>query len=132
MLKFLRKIFTKDKIIIIENEELVSKISELIYYKDLDTLFFSPTNKLYLINMYTSNFGDLINNFYNKDLYRQLITINIYSYFYDTKLYIQSDLEKIYKCLLEYKPNSLIIHDLYELVNVFEYFKSLEDNSVGK
>lgn len=107
-------------------EELVSKLMEMAHYENLNALFYNPVSKLYLFNAYTADFNDLASNLYNNNFRKQIIAINIHSYFHNSKVDIQTDLEKIAKCLVTHKPNMLLQHDLYELVHAFEYLKSLE------
>jgi len=128
MTSFFKKLFkNKSTSIITEQEELYSKLIEMVYYENLQSLFYSPVNKLYLLNTYTSDFNDLSSNFYNTIFNRQIIAINIHSYFQNSKVDLKNGLEKIAKCLREFMPNQQIQHDLYEIVNAFEYLKSLED-----
>lgn len=110
-----------------QEQQLVSKLMEMTYHEDLNALFYNPVSKLYVFNMYTDNFGDLSNNLYNNNFHRQIIAINIHAYFLNSKVDIKADLEKIAKCLKTHTPNMLLQHDLYELVNAFEYLKSLEN-----
>ena len=109
-----------------EEEQLVSKLMEMVYYEKLNELFYNPVNKLYMFNAYTSNFNDLTDNLYNGQFRRQIIAINIHSYFLGSKVDIKADIEKIAKCLKTHKPNVSLQHDLYEIVGAFEYLKSLE------
>lgn len=111
---------------ITQEEQLVSKLLEMVHFEKLNELFYNPVNKLYVFNMYTSDFGDLTENLYNSQFRRQIIAINIHSYFLNSKVDIKSDLEKITKCLKTHKPNVSLQHDLYELVEAFEYLKSME------
>lgn len=108
-----------------EQEQLLSKLLEMAHYENLNVLFYNPASKLFVFNTYTADFNDLTSNLYNNNFRKQIIAINVHSYFLGSKVDIQSDLEKIAKCLRTHKPNLLIQHDLFELVNAFEYLKSL-------
>lgn len=126
MLSFFKKLFTKQPVVVNEEDELYSKLLEMVHYEKLHSLMYSPVNKLYILNTYTADFNDLISNLYNSHFHRQIIAINIHSYFQNSKVDIQNDLERITKCLRDHKPNAQLQHDLHEIVNAFEYFKSME------
>lgn len=109
-----------------EIEQLMSKLLEMVHYERLNALFYNADSKLYVINTYTGDFNDLTSNLYNNHFNRQIIAINLHAYFLNSKVDIKTDLEKIANCLRTHKPNMLIQHDLYQLVDTFEYLKSLE------
>lgn len=108
-------------------EVLLSKLLEMVHDENLNALFYNPVSKLLVINTYTADFNDLTSNLYNNNFRKQIIAINVHSYFHSSQVDIKSDLEKITKCLRTHKPNLLIQHDLDELVNTYEYLKKLEN-----
>lgn len=108
-------------------EQLMSKLLEMVHYEKLNDLFYNPASKLFIITTYTSDFNDLADNLYNSSFRRQIIAVNLHAYFLSSKVDIQADLEKIANCLRTHKPNMSIQHDLYQLVETFEYLKSLEN-----
>ena len=136
MLKFFKKLLKlgnfsllKPRAVTVDvtpEEELLSKLMEMVHYENLNALFYSPVNKLYMFNAYTADFNDLTSSLFNPNFRKQIIAVNVHSYFLGSKVDIQTDLERIVKCLKDHKPNMLIQHDLYELVHTFEYLKSLE------
>lgn len=109
------------------NEDLYNKLSELATYSNLNALFFSSTNKLYIINTYTNSFDDLLYNFFNTNLSRTLLASNIHSYFSNSKTDLQQQLTRLLTSLSTTKLSTYIEHDLYELFHTFEYLKSLEN-----
>lgn len=109
-----------------QEEQLMSKLLEMVHDDKVNEIFYNPVNKLYVFNTYTSDFNDLTSSLYNANFRRQIIAINIHSYFLNSKVDIKTDMEKIANCLRTHKPNMLLQHDLYELVNAYEYLKSLE------
>lgn len=109
------------------NEDLHTKLTELTTYPNLNSLFFSSTNKLYIINTYTNTFDDLLYNFFNSNLSRTIIAINIHSYFNNSRTDLQQQLTRLLTSLPATKLSVYIEHDLYELVNTFEYLTSLEN-----
>lgn len=109
-----------------DTEQLMDKLLEMVHYEQLNELFYNPDSKLYVINTYSSDIGDLGNNLFNSHFNRQIIAINLHAYFLNSKVDIKADLEKIAKCLRTHKPSAMIQHDLYQLVETFEFLKSLE------
>lgn len=109
-----------------QEEELMSKLLEMVHDENLNALFYNPVSKLYVINTYTADFNDLTSSLYNNNFRKQIIAINLHSYFHNSQVDIKTDLEKIAKCLRTHKPNLLIQHDLDELVNTYEYLRKLE------
>lgn len=109
-----------------QEEQLMSKLLEMVHYEKLNELFYNPASKLYVFNAYTNDFNDLADNLYNSNFRRQIIAVNVHAYFLNSKVDIQTDLEKIANCLKTHKPNMSIQHDLYQLVETFEYLRSLE------
>lgn len=131
MLAILKKIFTfKSSSNIIQEDSLSNKLSEIIYNNDINKLFYTPVNKLYIINTYSSDFNDLIFNLPNTNFHKQIIAINIHSYFNNSKADIKSNLERVLKYIQTNKINKLIEHDLFEIINTFEYLNQLENNNV--
>lgn len=108
-----------------EQEQLLAKLLEMVQYANLNALFYNPASKLLVLNTYTADFNDLTTNLYNNNFRKQIIAINVHSYFLNSKVDIQSDMEKIVKCLKTHQPNMLLRHDLFEFVTAFEYLKSL-------
>lgn len=134
MLEKLKKIFTKRPLVIdsepIKNYDLIIKLTDLAHYSNLNVLFFSPVNKLYLLNTYTMSFLDLLENFYTPNLQRTLIAINIHSYFNNSTVNLKDDLNKLIKHLHNNKIHPQIEHDLYEIYNTFLELVEMEKSHV--
>jgi hypothetical protein len=127
MLNFFKKLLQpRVTVEITAEEELMYKLLDMVNDEHLNAVFYNPASKLYIVNTYTDDFNDLTGSFYNNNFRRQIIAINIHSYFLNSKVDIKTDLEKLAKCLKTHKPNMLIQHDLDELVNAYQYLKSLE------
>lgn len=129
MLQFLKKIYTpKEKIkdINVLNIDITLKLNELLNCS-VNKLFFNPVSKLYIVNTYTVNFNDLLDNLYNNTFQRNLNAVNIHSYFLNSSVDIENNIEKILVHLPTLKINKLIEHDLYEIYNTFIDLKNLED-----
>lgn len=128
MLSFLKKLFSvKSDKIKPDETDLIARLTEVINYDNLNELVYSSVNKLYLINTYSSDFNDLASNMYNKNYNRNIIAINIHSYFNNSRTDIAGDLSRILKCLKSYETNKLIEHDLFELVDLFTHLKQMEN-----
>lgn len=129
MLQFLKKLYTpKEKIkdINVLNVDITLKLNELLNCS-VNKLFFNPVSKLYIVNTYTVNFNDLLDNLYNNTFQRNLNAVNIHSYFLNSSVDIENNIEKILVHLPTLKINKLIEHDLYEIYNTFIDLKNLED-----
>jgi len=130
MLSFLKKIFNnKPAKITSDDNDLISKLTEVINYDNLNQLVYSSVNKLYLVNTYSTDFNDLLTNMYNKNYNRNIIAINIHSYFNNSRIDIAGDFSRIIKCLKDYPTNKLVEHDLFELVELFNHLKELENKN---
>lgn len=120
MFKLLKKIIVKNNTETKDNSTIL-KISNLAYQKDLQQLFYSPVNKLYVLNTYTDSFNDLLTNLANKSFHRPLIAVNIHSYFNNSTDDIQYNLNRIAKYMQTNTINILLENDLLEIVSAFEY-----------
>lgn len=127
MLSFLRDLLTPPKRIIeeIKNKDLVDKIYEILSVENLDELLTNPTFKLYILNVYHSTFDELLNNVLATRVNKQLIAVNVYSYFKDNR--IKYKLERLKNILENNDIDILIKNELNEILNSLLYLKELAD-----
>ena len=125
MLSFLRDLLTPPKRIIeeIKNKDLVDKIYEILSVENLDELLTNPTFKLYILNVYHSTFDELLNNVLATRVNKQLIAVNVYSYFKDNR--IKYKLERLKNILENNDIDILIKNELNEILNSLLYLKEL-------
>lgn len=109
------------------NTIILEKLYTLFYYKNIESLFINPVNKLYVLNTYTDSITSLLNNLPNRNFKADLIAINIHSYFKDSNLDINNNLNRIIEYLKNNTVSNLLISDLNELYTAFEYLKDLEE-----
>jgi len=110
------------------NSTILEKLYTILYYKNIESLFINPVNKLYVLNTYTDSITSLLNNLPNRNFQSNLIAINIHSYFKDSNLDIDNNLTRIIDYLKTNTVSNLLISDLNELYTAFEYLKELENN----
>jgi hypothetical protein len=127
MLSFLRDLLTPPKRIIeeIKNKDLVDKIYEILSIENLDELLTNPTFKLYILNVYHSTFDELLNNVLATRVNKQIIAVNVYSYFKDNR--IKYKLERLKNILENNDIDILIKNELNEILNSLLYLKELAD-----
>lgn len=111
------------------NQDLIVQLTRLSNYPNLNQLFLSPINKIYVINTYTNSFNDLLSNLYSISLNRTIIAINLHSYFSNINSDISSQLTKLISHLSKTKLSSYIEHDLYQLCSTFDDLIELEKNN---
>lgn len=112
------------------NQELITQLTKLTNYSNLNQLFLSPINKIYVINTYTTSFNDLLSNLYSISLNRTIIAINLHSYFSNINSDISSQLTKLISHLSKTKLSSYIEHDLFQLCSTFDDLIEMEKNNV--
>ena len=133
MLHALKKLFTKKPSIseeVSHNYELVNRLTNLVHYPNVEQLFFSPSGKLYLLNMYTKNFHDLLNNLLSTNLSRTYVAVNIHAYFHSSTSTLQNSLSRILPLLSTNKLSSTIEHDLFQICTAFEDLVQMENRHV--
>lgn len=128
MLTLLKKLFTpppklKSSTL---NEVLISQLTSLVDNFNLNTLFYSPESKLYILNTYTSSFNELTSLITSNTTTRQLSSINIHAYFNSSTVDIRSQLTRLITYLSSNKISSMIEHDLFELCNAYYDLTHLE------
>lgn len=86
-------------------------------------LFQDPVHKLYLLNTYTSSLDDLLRNIANKNLTRKINAVNCHSYFKQKLDNLSIPFTRIADMLDDgNKLPSMIEHDLYEIIDAYDYF----------
>lgn len=128
MLHFLKNLIKLKPVIVPQtlNGDILDKLYNLLYYKDIESLFINPVNKLYVLNTYTDSITSLLNNLPNRKFQSELIAVNIYSYFKDSNLDIHNNLTRIIDYIKTNTISHLLISDLNELYTAFEYLKELQ------
>lgn len=112
----------------LNNDDIIYKLEELRYTKNINSIFLSSTGKLALMNMHTNNYYELLNNIYNSNYNNTMMAINVDKYFKEINGYIDisSYLNRIIMNLKEIKHlNSFIKQDLEELINTFDYLNNM-------
>lgn len=108
------------------NDSLVDRLTPVVYHTNLNALFFSSVNKLYLLNTYSNSFYDLLDHLLTPEFNRKLNAINVHSYFEGSRVDLSTRLARLPQLLLANKIHPLIEADLHELCSAYEYFLSLE------
>lgn len=128
MLNFLKNLIKLKPTIEVQtlNADILDKLYRLLYYKDIESLFINPVNKLYVLNTYTDSITSLLNSLTNRNFKSNLIAVNIHSYFKDSNLDINNNLTRITDYLKVNTVSNMLISDLNELYTAFEYLTELE------
>jgi hypothetical protein len=87
-----------------------------------------PENKILILNVYYVTFENLLFNIVNKVDERQIASVNLYSYFNETKD-VNYALKRIIPILEKNDINIKVKHDLEELINSIEFLTNIEDLS---
>lgn len=122
------KLFTTTKVSIneLKNKELVDKLYEAVSVQNLEDILFSPTNKIYILNVYNNNFDDFLSNILTKHAERSIISVNIFSYFND-KENIQYKLKRCITILEQNKIDTKIEYEFNEIIETINYLQTLEN-----
>lgn len=99
-------------------ENLISDLTEVGRYKNLEELLKDPVSKIYILNVYSNNFNDLGGMVVDKRYPRKLIAINLHSFCNGEESRISIGLVNIVKFLKKNKPTPESVHDLRELISV--------------
>lgn len=110
----------------LKNKELVEKLYEIISIENLEDILFSPTSKIYILNVYNDNFDNFLINMLSKDSERSIVSVNIFSYFKDINN-IQSILKRCIPILEQNNVNSKINYEFNEIIDSIKYLQSLEN-----
>lgn len=108
----------------VEASSLVVRLKELASQEDhLVRLFQDPVNKLYIFNTYSTSFEDLLRNIVNKDLERKITAISCHGYFKGNMGKLGISFNRLTSMLENgLKLNNMIEHDLYEIIDAYDYF----------
>lgn len=131
MLGIFKKLFSSEKKIettTSKNQLLIEKVQTLAYNDNLHELLNVPENKILILNVYYVTFENLLFNIVNKVDERQIASVNLYSYFNETKD-VNYALKRIIPILEKNDINIKVKHDLEELINSIEFLTNIEDLS---
>ena len=131
MLGLFKKLFSSEKKIettTSKNQLLIEKVQTLAYNENLRELLNVPENKILILNVYYVTFENLLFNIVNKVDERQIASVNLYSYFNETKD-VNYALKRIIPILEKNDINIKVKHDLEELINSIEFLTNIEDLS---
>lgn len=131
MLGLFKKLFSSEKKIettTSKNQLLIEKVQTLAYNENLHELLNVPENKILILNVYYVSFENLLFNIVNKVDERQIASVNLYSYFNETKD-VNYALKRIIPILEKNDINIKVKHDLEELINSIEFLTNIEDLS---
>jgi len=129
MLETLKKIFTIKNPSLYDKSSLKYFLQQMLEYKDLNSLFLSPVNKLAILNTYTVNSEEFLYNMYNQKFTRNsLCAVNLYSYF-STNPDVYRFFSTVSNHIDKTKLSSAIEHDLHELYGVFVLLRKLESSN---
>ena len=118
MLGLFKKLFSSEKKIettTSKNQLLIEKVQTLAYNENLHELLNVPENKILILNVYYVTFENLLFNIVNKVDERQIASVNLYSYFNETKD-VNYALKRIIPILEKNDINIKVKHDLEELI----------------
>lgn len=108
------------------NLDLVLKLITMTEYKELNQLFNSSVNKLYMLNVYTVDISTLVSNIINHKFRSDIKSVNTYSYLKSDRTDLKTILNRLIPIIRTNEINTLALSDLYELYSVFSYLKKLE------
>ena len=131
MLGLFKKLFSSERKIettTSKNQLLIEKVQTLAYNENLHELLNVPENKILILNVYYVTFENLLFNIVNKVDERQIASVNLYSYFNETKD-VNYALKRIIPILEKNDINIKVKHDLEELINSIEFLTNIEDLS---
>ena len=125
MFKFLKRLLSEPKIITpeIKNEDLITKINEVLSTSNLEEILFNPTSKIYILNVYHTTFDELLQNLLQKNSNRPLIATNVYSYFKGNN--ISYKFNRLKKHLETNDIDILIQNELTEVLDSILYLKEI-------
>lgn len=129
MLGLFKKLFSSEKKIettTSKNQLLIEKVQTLAYNDNLHELINVPENKILILNVYYVTFENLLFNIVNKVDERQIASVNLYSYFNETKD-VNYALKRIIPILEKNDINIKVKHDLEELINSIEFLMNIEE-----
>lgn len=129
MLGIFKKLFSSEKKIettTSKNQLLIEKVQTLAYNDNLHELINVPENKILILNVYYVTFENLLFNIVNKVDERQIASVNLYSYFNETKD-VNYALKRIIPILEKNDINIKVKHDLEELINSIEFLMNIEE-----
>jgi hypothetical protein len=129
MLGIFKKLFSSEKKIettTSKNQLLIEKVQILAYNENLHELLNVPENKILILNVYYVTFENLLFNIVNKVDERQITSVNLYSYFNETKD-VNYALKRIIPILEKNDINIKVKHDLEELINSIEFLMNIEE-----
>jgi hypothetical protein len=132
MLTLLKKLFTPLPTLQSStlNSQLVEQLSILIDNCELNTILYSPENKLYLLNTYTISFNELTSTITSTVSSRQLSSINIHAYFNNSSIDIRMQLSKLITYINLNKINAHTEHDLFEICTAYQDLVTIGEHSV--
>lgn len=127
MLDVIKRIFSTQETIISNtfNEDLVSRLYELSSDEYLDEILLSPVSKIMVINTYYSSISDLIDNLQRKNVHREIMSVNLYSYFRNRVDPISVVLSKLHRVLESIEISQLAEHDLYSIIEAYRDLKEI-------
>lgn len=125
MFKFLKRLLSEPKIITpeIKNEDLITKINEVLSTSNLEEILSNPTSKIYILNVYHTTFDELLQNLLQKNSNRPLIATNVYSYFKGNN--ISYKFNRLKKHLETNDIDILIQNELTEVLDSILYLKEI-------
>ena len=127
MIALFKKLFATTKISETElkNKDIIDKLNEVTYLENIENIIFSPSSKIYILNVYHDTFDDFLSDMLSNVSNRSIISVNIFAYFND-KENVQYKLKRAITILETNKVNAKIEYEFNELVDSINYLKSLE------
>jgi len=108
------------------DQELVSRLEEVIKYPGLEKLLKDPVNKIYVISTYSVTYNDLGSMLVDRRYNRKIIAVNLHSYFNGEESLIVTGLSRIVSFIKTNKCTPEAIHDLYELSSTIKHLIELK------
>lgn len=111
---------------VINNEDLVNLLKDISYDERYNEVIDTPVGKMCLMNTYTSTFNDLLGSLTKKQVIRNIVAVNVKSYFNNSTLSFTETIKRIIPIVEQEKLSSTIIHDFYEVIDTLKYLVNLE------
>ena len=107
---------------------LHDKLMEMAAYPDLAQLFYSPVNKLYILNVYASTYGELMDHLISQEVNRPISAVSVFAFFNQAKVDLAYQFTRIATFSQTNKINQSAEHDLLEIYQTFLYFLDMESH----
>lgn len=108
------------------DSELVAKLESIGYGGDIQSLLKDPVVRIFVINVYSIDFGELGSLLINKRYERKIRAVSLSVYFKGNEGRVTSAFLKIAQLVKEQKCTTEGLHDINELIDTINQLKTLK------